>query len=286
MLRSKPFIVRHRRHFWWGGRAGGYRYGLPGQASKLAARPHQPKAAYGRVQQGSSGSTVIRYVREGWPQVLDSEKVKYYRKLKDSLSAENGRLFHCQQIVIPQGLRSRVLDLIHLGYSGMQRTKQMARTAFYWPRICDNIEQLGHACLACAEHQRKPSKPENHPWILCPEADCTWIMLSIFLDQTGWCWWVPTPTTPASTQPVLLLPRLQPTYWSKISLTLDIPMRWWRMLLPSNQKNSRLAAKSMVLPTLLEPRTILQRMELPNAWCRLFSNHCGSCHQRQKAALQ
>ena len=113
-------------------------------------------------------SSVMRYVKEGWPQALDSEEVKRFKKLKDSLSTESGCLFHGTRIriVIPRSLGRKVLDLIHLGRSGMQQIKQLPRTAVYGPHIDDDVEQLGCTCKACAEHQCKPPKPANHPWVM------------------------------------------------------------------------------------------------------------------------
>ncbi|CAM1326889.1 Uncharacterised protein g9345 [Pycnogonum litorale] len=111
-------------------------------------------------------STVMRYAKEVWPQVVDNSEVGYFKKLKDSLTTENGCRFHASRIVIPSRLRQRVLELIHLGHFGMQRMKQLARTVVYWPHIDDDIEREVRTCSACAEHQNKPPKPANHPWML------------------------------------------------------------------------------------------------------------------------
>ena len=56
-----------------------------------------------------------------------------------------------------------VLDLLHLGHFGIERMKQLARTAVYWPGIDAAIEM---ASRRCGEHQNKPSKPPVHPWML------------------------------------------------------------------------------------------------------------------------
>ena len=106
-------------------------------------------------------STVMRYVKEGWPQV--TEDVRHYMKLANSLTMENGCLLLGSRIVIPHSLRDQVLQLIHLGHFGMQRMKQVARSVVYWPRINDDIEDLSRTCTVCGEHQNKPPKPANHP---------------------------------------------------------------------------------------------------------------------------
>ncbi|KFD66942.1 hypothetical protein M514_20808 [Trichuris suis] len=51
---------------------------------------------------------VIRYTKEEWPQSADSEEMKHFRKLRHSLSTENGCLFHGVRIVIPKHLWNQV----------------------------------------------------------------------------------------------------------------------------------------------------------------------------------
>ena len=48
----------------------------------------------------------------------------------------------------------------------MQRMKQLARSAVYWPHIDENISDLVRGCTSCAEHQNAPEKAPIHPWIL------------------------------------------------------------------------------------------------------------------------
>ncbi|KAG8236969.1 hypothetical protein J437_LFUL016540 [Ladona fulva] len=48
----------------------------------------------------------------------------------------------------------------------MQRMKQLARSAVYWPHINEDIEQIARLCHSCAEDQNRPPKPTNHPWML------------------------------------------------------------------------------------------------------------------------
>ena len=116
-------------------------------------------------------SKVMKYTREGWPPNKGSEveakgDMEIYRKLAISLSTAHGCLLYGSRVVIPPSLQSQVLQLLHLGHFGMQRMKQLARTAVYWPHIDSGIMELCHKCTTCAEHQNKPPKPANHPWML------------------------------------------------------------------------------------------------------------------------
>ncbi|XP_033115749.1 uncharacterized protein K02A2.6-like, partial [Anneissia japonica] len=118
-------------------------------------------------------TTAIRYTREGWPsreitvtQSTEGYKVQDFKRLKDSLMVTNGCLLYGNRVVIPFKLRSHVLELLHIGHFGMQRMKQLARTAVYWPNIDTDIEDTCRTCTPCGEHQNQPNKAPIHPWML------------------------------------------------------------------------------------------------------------------------
>ena len=134
-------------------------------------------------------SAVMRYVREGWPHTVDSEDVLHYKRLADSLWTEKGCLLFGTRIVIPPRLRNRVLQLVHLGHFGVQRMKQLARSVVYWPHINKDIEHLCRTCPSCAEHQNKPAKPVNHPWML-PERPWSRLHVDHAVEFMGRNWLV------------------------------------------------------------------------------------------------
>ena len=108
------------------------------------------------------------------------------KKLDDSLSTEHGCLFYGSRVVIPAHLQDQMLDLLR--HIGMQRMKQLARSAVDWPRIDRDIEQINRQCTACAEFQMcMACKPAIHSWML-PEKP--WSRLQIdhginFLGRGG-----------------------------------------------------------------------------------------------------
>ena len=157
---------------------------------------------------------VMRYVQEGWPQRIDSEEIKIFKKMSDSLCVENGCLFLGARIVIPAKLRMGVLDLIHVGHFGMQKMKQLARSVVYWPNINADIEKVAKSCTSCAEHQNNPSKPANHPWML-PEKPWSRVHVDHAINFMGENWLVVVdayskypiihPTTAVSTRATIRL---------------------------------------------------------------------------------
>nr|KAG5686660.1 hypothetical protein BaRGS_031370 [Batillaria attramentaria] len=88
-------------------------------------------------------ATVMRYVREGWPlkHAEINEEVRKFQKLSDSLSICHGCLIYGTRVVIPQSLQPKILDLLHIGHFSMERMKQLARTAVYWP-VPENADIL------------------------------------------------------------------------------------------------------------------------------------------------
>ena len=161
-------------------------------------------------------ATVMRYTREGWPSKdteIDPEVLKF-RKLSDSLSICNGCLIHGRRVVIPQSLQPQILDLLHLGHFGMERMKQLARTAVYWPGIDSAIEMASRRCTSCAEHQNQPSKPPVHPWML-PEKPWSRLHLDHAINFMGRDWLV-------ITDAYSKYPCVHPTSSTSTRATLDL----------------------------------------------------------------
>ena len=128
-------------------------------------------------------ATVMRCVKEGWPHMITSKEVLYYKRLEDSLIVEKGCLFLGGRIVVLDKLRDHVLQLVHLGHFGIQRMKQLALSVVYWPHINEHIKQVCRTCTACAEQQNKPPKSANHPWML-PET--LWSRLHVTMLSNLW----------------------------------------------------------------------------------------------------
>ena len=133
-------------------------------------------------------SQLMRFLKEGWPHAF-SEELKDFKKLKNSLSTENGCVFYGLRVIIPSTLRNHILKLLHLGHFGMQRMKQLARSTVYWPRIDFDIEDLCRKCTSCGQFQNKPDKPSIHPWMM-PEKPWSRLHLDHAINFLGRNWLV------------------------------------------------------------------------------------------------
>lgn len=137
---------------------------------------------------------VMRYTREGWPLSTgkgeqSTNSTQAFKHIKDSLTVTDGCLFYGLRLVIPTSLQAKVLNILHLGHFGMQRMKQLARTAVYWPGIDSCIMDLCRGCHACAEHQNKPPKPPVHPWMF-PEKPWSRVHVDHAINFLGSNWFV------------------------------------------------------------------------------------------------
>nr|KAG5685748.1 hypothetical protein BaRGS_011066 [Batillaria attramentaria] len=161
-------------------------------------------------------ATVMRYVREGWPlkHAEINEEVRKFQKLSDSLSIYHGCLIYGTRVVIPQSLQPKILDLLHIGHFGMERMKQLARTAVYWPGIDAAIEMTSRRCDSCGEHQNKPSKPPVHPWML-PEKPWSRVHVDHAINFMGTNWLV-------ITDAYSKYPCIHPTSSTSTRATLDL----------------------------------------------------------------
>ena len=167
----------------------------------LQLNPRDPGVLQKDTAKDSVLSTVMRYTREGWPlgkiqketQIADNATytVDNFKKIHDSLTVSNGYLFYGARVCIPVSLQLQVLDILHIRHFGIQRMKQLARTAVYWQGIDSCINELSHACQTCAEHQKKPPNQPVHPWMF-PEKPRSRVHLDHAINFLGSNWLVLT----------------------------------------------------------------------------------------------
>lgn len=64
------------------------------------------------------------------------------------------------QLVLPQELRNQVLTSLHdhMGHMGMERTLDLVRTRFYWPRMSADVYTKIKTCERCVKRKSLPEK--------------------------------------------------------------------------------------------------------------------------------
>ena len=70
------------------------------------------------------------YIINGFPKLMDA-RLFGFSNVKDSLMIHNDRIYKGTCLVIPEELRSVVLNEIHRDHLGIEKTKAHVRTLFY-----------------------------------------------------------------------------------------------------------------------------------------------------------
>lgn len=118
---------------------------------------------------------LITAVQSNWVSPSSKALLPYYH-IRDQISLKvqnNGTLVvMSNRVVIPQGLRRRLLESVHEGHLGMNKMKAMLRSYAYWPGMTRDIEEFVRKCIPCVTFQQRgdaaPLIPvaemETEPW--------------------------------------------------------------------------------------------------------------------------
>lgn len=98
----------------------------------------------------------------------DSPSLRLMLKEWNRLEFKNGLLYrarHCDgqvvhQLVLPESLRPNVLKYLHndMGHMGVERTLDLVRSRFYWPKMFPDIENKIKTCGRCVRRKTQPEK--------------------------------------------------------------------------------------------------------------------------------
>ncbi|XP_061170894.1 uncharacterized protein K02A2.6-like [Saccostrea echinata] len=122
------------------------------------------------VQRGTVKDTTLKVVYDmtasGWPASANnlSEELKAYFSRRNEISIYQGCLLWGIRVIIPQDLRSRVLEELHEGHPGIVKMITVARSLVWWPGIDKDLETLVKRCKGCQENRPMPPEAPVHPW--------------------------------------------------------------------------------------------------------------------------
>ena len=117
--------------------------------------------------------TLKQYIQDGFPANRSDciELVQGYFGFREELAIVNGLIVKGHWVVIPSQLRDEALKLLHSSHMGIVKTKDRAKTSFFWPNMNQEIEAHLSECCPCATFQEKQPKEtllndpvSNVPW--------------------------------------------------------------------------------------------------------------------------
>ena len=118
---------------------------------------------------------LVKAIREGFPEKRNmvEENLRQFYSMKEELYEVEEVPFLHGRMLIPEGLRKQVLDILHQAHQGVVGMKAKARQGFWWPGLDAAIDQKRAQCKHCNE-----MAPSNHREPLCPtpEPEYPWQM--------------------------------------------------------------------------------------------------------------
>lgn len=106
-------------------------------------------------------SKVLQYVKnDRWPdkcQMMHKE-IQQLRNMKDQIYQENDILFLDDRMIIPQAQRKEILEQLHRGHLGIEKSKRRARQSLFWMNMNADIERKIKLCDTCQKFQNKNQK--------------------------------------------------------------------------------------------------------------------------------
>nr|XP_042912120.1 uncharacterized protein K02A2.6-like [Parasteatoda tepidariorum] len=91
-------------------------------------------------------SRVLNWAFRGWPNEKPDKKCQTFFSKRNELSTHRNCLLWGNRVVIPVLGKSRVLQALHLGHSGIERMKALARLYAWWPGMDYDIEVHVQGC--------------------------------------------------------------------------------------------------------------------------------------------
>ena len=108
-------------------------------------------------------STLVSLIEDGLPETRKEmpKELQVYFNLKDALYTLDGVVLYKDRIVVPEALRSRVLESLHSAHQGVSSMTSRAEAAIYWPGITTDINRTRTNCTTC--DRNAPSQPNPPP---------------------------------------------------------------------------------------------------------------------------
>lgn len=150
------------------------------------AELERPKTVLERIKAETEKDETLQkvgqYIKSGWPRYRKDvvrPALDYFME-RSSLSEHNGLVKRGNQIVIPQIMRTEMLERIHHGHQGLNKSRERYNDAIWWPKISHAVKEKVSSCPHCNEH--KPSQ-SREPLITTPLPKLPWQKLAADLCE-------------------------------------------------------------------------------------------------------
>nr|XP_022907595.1 uncharacterized protein K02A2.6-like [Onthophagus taurus] len=119
---------------------------------------------YDKIKEGTQKDTelieLLKIIKEGWPEQKKAVNilVKPYWSVRAEITEIKRILYKGDQVIIPSCLRKEILNKLHYGHMGINKTILKARQLIYWPNINNQIIDVIKKCYTCEKFQNSNMK--------------------------------------------------------------------------------------------------------------------------------
>lgn len=89
----------------------------------------------------------------GWKNYTSDDNLKPYFLRQSEISIDKNCLLWGRRVIIPEKLRSKILQMLHEQHPGIVRSKLLTRSYVWWPKIDEDLEKLIRSCDVCQKVQ-------------------------------------------------------------------------------------------------------------------------------------
>lgn len=125
-------------------------------------------------------SKLLESINLGVVHKLKEPHFEAFKNKQKELTVEAGCILWGYRTIVPSKLRDKVLAELHKSHLGIVKTKTLARSYIWWPKLDSEIEAMVKRCHACQLTQASPEKSILFPWV---PTDAPW--KRIHLDFAG-----------------------------------------------------------------------------------------------------
>ena len=129
-------------------------------ASHLAISEPQLKEIQQATSEDETLKDVMKIIIEGWPAKKDGlhARVHPYFHIRDELATQDGIVFKGPRAVIPEHLRKKIRDKLHVAHTGIQSCLRRAREVVYRPGMNKDLTDYIAKCDTCNTFQNNQQK--------------------------------------------------------------------------------------------------------------------------------
>ena len=119
---------------------------------------------------------LMNYIKFGWPVNNNNKNIEIYKKFIPRMSIFKGCIMLDNRVLIPQILRSNVIEMFHEGHPGIVGMKSIVRSVIWYPGIDKDVENYVKNCRTCQINRAKPAQNNNIEW---PKPKRPWSRLNV-----------------------------------------------------------------------------------------------------------